>query len=147
MLWIHIYRQIKGVKTVNYYVIPKRKRQSICDSTCSFKIFGNSLERWGKKFIGPKEVKKLLDGEDVIVHMYSYQKKVEYKKYITLDETYGVSVLWELDVEEEESAMIAMFVGRSTLIFVLVLPTLFETAILLRPNNCCPTCRLDCFGD
>jgi len=72
------------------------------DSTCSFKIFGNSLERWGKKFIGPKEVKKLLDGEDVIVHMYSYQKKVEYKKYIALDETYGVSVLWELDVEEED---------------------------------------------
>jgi len=71
------------------------------DSTCDFRIFGNSLARYGKKFIGPKEVSRLLKNEEVIAHLYSYQKKVEYKKYLTLDETYGVSVIWDLDVEEE----------------------------------------------
>ena len=66
------------------------------DSTCGFRIFGNALRRYGKKFIGPKEVKKLLQGEDVIVHLYSFTKKSEYKKYITLNKEYGVSVLWDI---------------------------------------------------
>lgn len=74
------------------------------DSTCEFKIFGNALARYGKKFIGPKEVVKLLKGEEVIAHLYSFNKKVEYKKYITLDTTYGVSVLWDEDVEDDEVA-------------------------------------------
>ena len=34
--------------------------------------------------------------------MYSYTKKVEYKKYLTISEEYGASVLWEMDVEDEE---------------------------------------------
>jgi len=72
------------------------------DATCNFKIFGNALQRYGKKFIGPKEVIKLLKGEDLIVHLYSFQKKVEYKKYATLDEEYGISILWEIDINEDE---------------------------------------------
>lgn len=75
--------------------------EATADSTCDFSIFGNALSRYGKKFIGPKEVKKLLDKKDVIVHLYSFNKKVEYKKYITLNRDYGVSVLWDLDVELE----------------------------------------------
>jgi hypothetical protein len=69
------------------------------DATCSFKIFGNALQRYGKKFIGPKEVKKLLEGEEVIAHLYSFTTKTEYKKYISLNKEYGVSVLWEMEVE------------------------------------------------
>ena len=69
------------------------------DSTCSFRIFGNSLLRYGKKFIGPKEVQKLLEGKETIVRLYSYAKKSEYKKYLTLDPDYGVSVVWDINIE------------------------------------------------
>lgn len=72
------------------------------NSTCNFRIFGNALQRYGKKFIGPKEIKKLLDGKELIVHLYSFQKRVEYRKYATLDKEYGISILWELDVEEDK---------------------------------------------
>ncbi|PHR71129.1 MAG: hypothetical protein COA66_10440 [Arcobacter sp.] len=71
------------------------------NSTCTFRIFGNSLARYGKKFIGPKEVTKLLKGQEVTAHLYSYNKKTEYKKYITINHQYGVSVLWEIDIEDE----------------------------------------------
>ncbi len=71
------------------------------ESSCSFKIFGNALIRYGKKFIGPKEVKKLISGEDVVVRLYSHVKKVEYYKYLTLSYEYGVSVIWDVDVENK----------------------------------------------
>jgi len=103
-------KQVRGKKT-KVYCCSNNKVTTLddgdtweptSDSTCSWKLFGSSLERWGKKFIGPKEVKKLLAGDEVIAHMYSYVKKVEYKKYLTISEEYGVSVLWEMDVEEED---------------------------------------------
>ena len=102
-------KQVRGKKT-KVYCCSNNKVTTLddgdtweptSDSSCSWKLFGSSLERWGKKFIGPKEVKKLLAGDEVIAHMYSYVKKVEYKKYLTISEEYGVSVLWEMDVEEE----------------------------------------------
>lgn len=103
-------KQVRGKKT-KVYCCSNNKVTTLddgdtweptADSTCSWKLFGSSLERWGKKFIGPKEVKKLLAGDEVIAHMYSYTKKVEYKKYLTISEEYGVSVLWEMDVEEDQ---------------------------------------------
>lgn len=107
-------KQVRGKKT-KVYCCSNNKVTTVdegetweptADSTCSWKLFGSSLERWGKKFIGPKEVKKLLAGDEVIAHMYSYVKKVEYKKYLTISEEYGVSVLWEMDVEKEEQDQI-----------------------------------------
>lgn len=74
------------------------------DATCSFRIWGNSLYRWGKRGIGLFEVKKLLRGEDVAVRLFSYRTKKEYFKYIALDKEYGVSVLWDMEVEERPSA-------------------------------------------
>ncbi len=70
-------------------------------ATCSFRIWGNSLLKWGKKGIGAFEVKKLLNGEDVVVRLFSYHTKKEYFKYIALDRDYGISVLWDLEVENE----------------------------------------------
>jgi hypothetical protein len=72
------------------------------ESTCSFRIWGNSLLKWGKRGIGVYEVKKLLKGEDVPVRMYSFTSKKEYYKYITLDYEYGVSVIWDIDIKEED---------------------------------------------
>ena len=68
------------------------------NATCHFRIWGNSLLKWGKKGIGPYEVKQLLAQKDVVVRLFSYQRKTEYFKYITLDEQYGVSVLWDIEV-------------------------------------------------
>lgn len=70
-------------------------------ASCSFRIWGNSLLKWGKRGIGPIEVRKLLNGEDVIVQLYSFTAKKEYYKYIALDKEYGISILWDIDVEEK----------------------------------------------
>ena len=72
-------------------------------ATCSFRIWGNSLQRWGKKGIGYYEVKQLLQNKDVIVRLFSFHTKKEYFKYITLDEEYGVSVLWDIDIKNDET--------------------------------------------
>ncbi len=69
------------------------------NATCSFRIWGNSLLKWGKRGIGPYEVKNLLQGKDVSVRLFSLQKKQEYYKYICLSKDYGISVLWDIDVE------------------------------------------------
>ena len=76
------------------------------DAICSFRIWGNSLLKWGKKGIGVYEVKKLLRQEDVKVRLFSYQSKKEYYKYIILDEQYGISVLWDIDILNENNDII-----------------------------------------
>jgi len=65
-------------------------------STCSFKIWQNSLARYGK-WLTYKEVRELLEEKELEVELLSkkYQKKVYYKKTIILNEEYGVSVLWD----------------------------------------------------
>lgn len=70
------------------------------DSTCDFRIWQNSLRKYGK-YLKQREVKALLEGEDVVVTFYSkkYKEKVTYQKYITLNREYGVSVIWDIDVE------------------------------------------------
>ena len=65
------------------------------DSKCGFQIWGNSLAKYGKKFIGPNEVKRLLNDESVEVRLFSYRAKKEYFKYIYLSQEYGVSVDWD----------------------------------------------------
>ena len=74
------------------------------DATCSFRIWGNSLLKWGKRGIGIKEVKQLLEGQSVDVRLFSYRAKKEYFKYIILDKEYGISVLWDMEVEDRPSA-------------------------------------------
>lgn len=70
-------------------------------STCNFKIWQNSLKRYGK-YLKQKEVKALLNQEDVIVTLYTqgYKEKKSYKKYLTLNQEYGVSVIWDIDIDE-----------------------------------------------
>lgn len=82
------------------------------ESTCSFKIWQNALGRYGY-WLKHKDVRALLNKEDTIVELSSKKirfennkksfKKIKYKKYITLDLEYGVSVLFELEVEEEKN--------------------------------------------
>ncbi len=70
------------------------------NATCSFRIYGNSLQRWGKKKITTKEVKTLLEGKDIKVKLYSFRAKKEYYKFITLDKEFGISVLWDIDIKD-----------------------------------------------
>lgn len=66
------------------------------NSTCDFKIWQNSLSRYGK-WLGYKEVKELLACGELEVELVSkkYAYKVSYTKTIIIDREYGVSVLWD----------------------------------------------------
>lgn len=65
-------------------------------STCRFKLWQNALGKYGK-WLCYKEVRELLTEKEMEVELLSkkYGKKTHYKKYITLDEEYGVSVIWD----------------------------------------------------
>jgi len=66
------------------------------DASCDFKIWQNTLARYGK-WLSYKEIKELLRDESIEVELLSkkYAKKVYYNKFIILNQEYGVSVLWE----------------------------------------------------
>ena len=65
-------------------------------STCDFKIWQNSLAKYGK-WLSYKEVRTLLEEEALEVELVSkkYGKKINYSKFIALDQEYGVSVIWD----------------------------------------------------
>ena len=65
--------------------------------SCSYRIWGNSLLKYGKRGIGEKEVRELLS-EGVFTATLHSKNGVEYKKYIITNEEYGVSVLFEDEV-------------------------------------------------
>lgn len=73
------------------------------EASCSFRIWGNSLLKWGKRGIGIFEVKQLLQGDEVEVRLFSNRAKKEYFKYIVLDKDYGVSVLWDIYIEKSSA--------------------------------------------
>lgn len=66
------------------------------NATCDFKIWQNSLARYGK-WLSYKEVRELLSEESIEVELLSkkYGKKIHYNKFITLSTEYGVSVIWD----------------------------------------------------
>jgi len=66
------------------------------DARCDFRIWQNSLARYGK-WLTYKEVRELLDNDNIEVELLSkkHGKKVYYNKYITLNREYGVSVIWD----------------------------------------------------
>jgi len=66
------------------------------DSTCGFRIWQNSLAKYGK-WLSYKEVRGLLNDEELEVEFLSkkYGKKVYYKKQVILNEEYGVSIIWD----------------------------------------------------
>ena len=66
------------------------------DATCSFRIWQNTLGRYGK-WLGYKEIRELLQNGEIEVELLSkkYGKKRAYTKTLVLDPEYGISVLWE----------------------------------------------------
>ncbi len=65
-------------------------------STCDFKIWQNSLAKYGK-WLKYQEVRELLENDSIEVELLSkkYGKKVYYDKHIILNQEYGVSVIWD----------------------------------------------------
>lgn len=66
------------------------------DATCDFRIWQNSLARYGK-WLTYKEIRELLDKDSIEVELVSkkYGKKISYTKSIIINREYGVSVLWD----------------------------------------------------
>ena len=66
------------------------------DASCDFRIWQNSLSRYGK-WLSYKDVRELLEHESIEVELLSkkYGKKIYYNKSIILNREYGVSVLWD----------------------------------------------------
>jgi len=66
------------------------------DATCDFRIWQNSLARYGK-WLSYKEVRELLSEESLEVELFSkkHGKKIYYTKTLTLNQEYGVSVIWD----------------------------------------------------
>lgn len=66
------------------------------DATCDFRIWQNSLARYGK-WLTYKEIRELLEKDSIEVELVSkkYGKKISYTKTIIINREYGVSVLWD----------------------------------------------------
>jgi hypothetical protein len=66
------------------------------ESICSFRIWQNSLAKYGK-WLTFQEIRELLKDGNIEVELLSkkYGKKIYYKKQIVLNQEYGVSVLWD----------------------------------------------------
>jgi len=66
------------------------------EATCHFRIWQNSLQKYGKWF-SYHEIRELLDKKTIDVELISkrYGKKISYTKKAIIDSEYGVSVLWE----------------------------------------------------
>lgn len=72
------------------------------DATCSFRIFQNQFLRWNKKAISEHEIRTVLSEEQVKVRLYSSRAKKEYYKWAVLDQEYGLSIVWDINIEEDE---------------------------------------------
>ena len=72
------------------------------DATCSFRIFSNQFLRWNKKSIGENEVRTVLQEDQVKVRLYSASAKKEYFKWAVLDQEYGLSIVWDINIVDDE---------------------------------------------
>lgn len=70
------------------------------DSTCRFRVYSNAFLRWNKRSFSQHEMKKLLQDKQTIVRLHGRRRAGEYFKYVIPDLEYGVSILWEEEVEK-----------------------------------------------
>ncbi|AXH12759.1 hypothetical protein [Halarcobacter bivalviorum] len=70
------------------------------DSTCRFRVYSNAFLRWNKRSFSENEMKNLLNNEQIIVRLHGKAGTKEYYKYVITDLEYGVSVLWDEEIEE-----------------------------------------------
>ena len=73
------------------------------DSTCTFRVYSNAFLKWNKRSFSEYEMKKLLQDGQAIIRLHGRKGTGEYFKYIITDNQYGVSILWDEEVEEKVS--------------------------------------------
>ncbi len=73
------------------------------DSTCRFRVYSNAFLKWNKRSFSEYEMKKLLQEGQVTVRLHGRRGTGEYFKYAITDEEYGISILWDEEVEEKVS--------------------------------------------
>ena len=96
-------------KKVNLYTCENAKKEYddseqfvfTADSTCTFRVYSNAFLRWNKIRFWKYEMKKLLEDEQVIIRLHGRAGTKEYFKYVITDKEYGVSILWDEEVEEK----------------------------------------------
>ncbi|MDF1880651.1 hypothetical protein JHD50_04920 [Sulfurimonas sp. MAG313] len=71
-------------------------------SSCSYRIFANQFLQWNKKSIGENEIRTVLEEEQVKIRLYSSRVKKEYYKWAILDKEYGLSIVWDIDIQEDD---------------------------------------------
>ena len=97
-------------KKVNLYTCENAKKEYddsdqfvfTSDSTCTFRVYSNVFLRWNKRSFSKYEMKKLLEDEQVIIRLHGRRGTSEYFKYVITDKEYGVSILWDEEVENEK---------------------------------------------
>ncbi len=73
------------------------------DSTCRFRVYSNAFKRWNKRSFSENEMKRLLREQQAVVRLHGRKGTSEYFKYVIPHEEYGVSILWEEEVEEQDT--------------------------------------------
>lgn len=71
------------------------------ESTCRFRVYSNAFLRWNKRSFGVNEMKTLLRDGQVVVRLHGKKGSKEYFKYALPDPQYGVSILWDQEVDEK----------------------------------------------
>jgi hypothetical protein len=97
-------------KKVNLYTCENAKKEYddseqfvfTSDSTCTFRVYSNVFLRWNKRSFSKYEMKKLLEDEQVVIRLHGRSGSSEYFKYVITDKEYGVSILWDEEVENEK---------------------------------------------
>lgn len=72
------------------------------ESTCTFRVYSNALLRWNKRSFSENEMKKLLRDGQTVVRLHGRKGTGEYFKYAITDKEYGLSILWDEEVKEEQ---------------------------------------------
>ena len=72
------------------------------DGISSYSIFANQFLPWNKKAIGEYAIRTVLQDEQVRIRLYSSTTKIEYFKWAVLDKEYGLSIVEDIDINEEE---------------------------------------------
>jgi hypothetical protein len=73
------------------------------ESCCTFRVYSNAFLKWNKRSFSEYEMKKLLNDGQAIIRLHGRRGTGEYFKYVIPHEEYGVSILWDEEVEEKIS--------------------------------------------
>ncbi|QKF81597.1 hypothetical protein [Halarcobacter ebronensis] len=69
------------------------------DSTCTFRVYSNAFLRWNKRSFSENEMRRLLSEGQTKVRLHGRKGSKEYYKYVVPNEEYGVTILWDEEVE------------------------------------------------